>query len=224
MSHFNSSEIRNPGAYAAAVEARIRMNATKTRRAKWLSENADGERLYDWLNHVGEFADTCTCGAQGWDEHAYDCRTIHHPTTVGMFSGDFGKLLFKLQEDLDKWGHLSEKQTEIVRNALARTEVRLKEREARKVERLERDRATSKHVGVVGKREVFTLNVERVIRLDGEYGVSYIYLCKDVEGNVIVYKGTQYWEEPVVTVKATVKEHGEREGVMQTIIQRPTKV
>lgn len=222
----SGDDIRNPEAYSAAVSARIRKNASKTRNRQWLAQHADASRLQDWLNQRGEFEETCTCGAQGWNaEHTDDCRTVPHPTTPGMFSGDFGAMLLKMRDSLDNWGNLSEKQTDVVRKSLARAEQRIIDRAARKAERLAHDKVTSKHVGTVGKREVFTLNVERIITLDGDYGISYINLCRDADGNIVVYKGTQYWgDKPVVVVKATVKEHGEREGVAQTVIQRPAAV
>ena len=43
---------------------------------------------------------------------------------------------------------------------------------------------------------------------------------EDADKNVVIYKGTKLYEG-IVTVKATIKEHGEREGVKQTKIARP---
>ena len=45
----------------------------------------------------------------------------------------------------------------------------------------------------------------------------------DADGNVVVYKGSTTVGEKgeTVTLKATIKDHGEREGVNQTIIARP---
>jgi hypothetical protein len=61
--------------------------------------------------------------------------------------------------------------------------------------------------------------------LDGIYGSSYLHICRDNDDNVIIYKGTQHWGNGAqVTFMAKVKEHGVRDGVKQTIIQRPTKV
>ena len=48
---------------------------------------------------------------------------------------------------------------------------------------------------------------------------------RDDNHNIIIYKGTQYWGSGAeVTCTAKVKDHEVREGVKQTIIQRPTKV
>jgi hypothetical protein len=57
------------------------------------------------------------------------------------------------------------------------------------------------------------------------YGFSYINICRDADGNVVIYKGTQNWGKGTeVACMATVKDHAVRDGVKQTIIQRPTKV
>jgi hypothetical protein len=41
----------------------------------------------------------------------------------------------------------------------------------------------------------------------------------------VIYKGSNYWGKGAqVKCLAKIKEHGERNGVKQTIIQRPTKV
>jgi hypothetical protein len=57
------------------------------------------------------------------------------------------------------------------------------------------------------------------------YGSSYLHVCRDDNQNIIIYKGSQYWGSGAqVNCTAKVKEHGVRDGVKQTIIQRPTKV
>mgnify|MGYP000270542888 CR=1 FL=1 len=43
---------------------------------------------------------------------------------------------------------------------------------------------------------------------------------EDIDGNVVIYKGTKLYEGFVI-IKATIKEHGERDGVKQTKIARP---
>ena len=51
----------------------------------------------------------------------------------------------------------------------------------------------------------------------------YIHICEDAQANVIIYKGKADFplKGETATIVATVKEHGLREGVKQTIIQRP---
>jgi hypothetical protein len=61
-----------------------------------------------------------------------------------------------------------------------------------------------------------------VFSFEGQYGFTYINICKDAAGNVIVYKGSNNFEEgETLTVKATVKAHDERDGIAQTLIARP---
>lgn len=231
------TEIENPAAYDAAVAFAIKRNASKTRRTKWLAVEGNS-RLYDWLNQTGEFKETVKCSAHTYEEHlevnAYRsdfppeyvycdcCQTVHHPLIKGMFSGDFGKFMFQMKEALDEWGSLTEKQTEIVRNALARAEKWEAERQAKYAAQREEELSASGHVGEVGKRQEFTLTVQRVMAYDSDYGTTYINVCKDAEGHVVVYKGSNGWDKgETLTVKATVKEHSEYNGVKQTIIQRP---
>jgi hypothetical protein len=52
---------------------------------------------------------------------------------------------------------------------------------------------------------------------------------EDADQNVFIYKGTSgaltdCYENDAVSLMATVKDHSEREGVKQTIIQRPKRI
>jgi hypothetical protein len=82
------------------------------------------------------------------------------------------------------------------------------------------------HVSTVGQREEFTLTINKLMELDGMYGMTYIHIMTDANGNAFVYKGSKELGEQgaTVTVKATVKEHGAYNGVAQTIINRPKAV
>ena len=84
--------------------------------------------------------------------------------------------------------------------------------------------AASRHIGTIGERITITLTCDHVIEFDGMYGTTYINLMRDADGNRIVYKGTKCLTDKgsSVTVKATIKDHGERDGERQTIIARPT--
>jgi hypothetical protein len=109
-----------------------------------------------------------------------------------------------------------------VRRALTRAEDRLTKANQRREERIAADRAISKHVGTVGERREFALTVNKVFSFESQYGRTFINICKDADGNVIVYKGSNGFEEgDALTLKATVKAHDEREGVKQTLIARP---
>jgi hypothetical protein len=111
-------------------------------------------------------------------------------------------------------GNLTEGQLNAVKTSLQRNAAR------------EAARAASQHVGVVGERMELTVTVDVVIHLEaGGYGwaAPSIYLGRDSQGNRIVYKGTGNFAGKGETVRviATVKEHGERQGELQTIIARP---
>ena len=56
---------------------------------------------------------------------------------------------------------------------------------------------------------------------DNQWGVTYLYKLVDVDGNIFIW----YASRPCSatggeTIKATVKDHGERNGVKQTIVTR----
>jgi hypothetical protein len=67
------------------------------------------------------------------------------------------------------------------------------------------------------------------------FGTSYIYIMEDANQNTVIYKGTSKavaWtldgafrvKGDTLTITATIKDHGVREGVKQTIIERPKAV
>jgi hypothetical protein len=80
-------------------------------------------------------------------------------------------------------------------------------------------------VGNVGERQSFTVIVMHIVELETMYGFSYINICRDADNNVVIYKGTQKWKKgSQIDCVATVKAHDIRDGVKQTVIQRPSKV
>ena len=108
-----------------------------------------------------------------------------------------------------------------MRNAIVKT---LDKRATQKAEWAERD-SKCEFVGTVGERQAFSLKVIIIVELESMYGSSYLHVCRDDNQNIIIYKGSQYWGSGAeVTCTAKVKDHDVREGVKQTIIQRPTKV
>jgi hypothetical protein len=230
-SAYMDGDIEHPAAYEAAIRARIKANAAKTRRKNWFAAYPDAQRLWDWLHGYGEFESRFSCGLVGSDYENHRCAEMdrccgkgvaEHPTRIGMFAGNFGGTLLEMREAIMEWGGLTDKQTDLVRRALARAEERVVNANKRREERVAADRATSQHVGTVGERREFALTVGKVFSFEGIYGTTYINICKDADGNVIVYKGSNGYEEgETLTVKATVKAHDEREGVAQTLIARP---
>ena len=235
INHQIGDHVEHPAAYEAAIKARIRANASKTRRQNWLATHADAERLSDWLHQSGEFRDRYACGNVWSNDRGaccenYDFKCSHigpkaHPLVAGMFAGDFGQLLLKMRDSLVEWGGLTDKQTDLVRRSLARAEERLLKAKERREERIAGDRATSRHVGTVGERIELTLHCEKVFEFASQFGMTYINICRDESGNVVVYKGSNGFEEgETLRVKATIKSHGERDGVAQTFIARPKAI
>lgn len=84
--------------------------------------------------------------------------------------------------------------------------------------------AVSQPVGTVGERRDFVLTIVSNYYRDGLYGRQYMTNFVDAEGNVIRFVGAVDLGKPgaKVTLKATIKDHSEYEGVKQTIIARPT--
>lgn len=82
---------------------------------------------------------------------------------------------------------------------------------------------SSQHVGQIGDRLTLPLTVVFVTSYDTAFGTCFVTILNDIEKNVLVYKGnkTLGGKGDQITVTSTIKEHGERDGVKQTIISRP---
>jgi len=80
----------------------------------------------------------------------------------------------------------------------------------------------SQHVGTVGKRATFAVEVDRVAHFESMYGIVWIVTMRDEAGNALVSKSTSFRAErgKKLTIKATVKEHSEYRDEKQTVIQR----
>lgn len=78
------------------------------------------------------------------------------------------------------------------------------------------------HVGTEGKRETFEVTVERVNYFDTAFGTKWVLTMRDARGNAIVSKSTSFHRErgTKLRFKATIKEHSEFRGELQTIVQR----
>jgi hypothetical protein len=87
----------------------------------------------------------------------------------------------------------------------------------------EHEALLSKHVGIIGDKIKFAAKMKFVKGFVGYYGTVWVNVMKDDLGNVIVYKGTKPLakKDEAVTIIAKVKAHGIRDGVRQTIIERP---
>ncbi len=197
--------ILNEARYEAAKSRNIRLNANKTRRAKWMA--LDGaKRVDEFLFEQGEFEPS-------YREDGY--FVAMHPVVKACL-GDF---YTKMRESVNEWGGLTEGQTNAVLAMIERGEERVAGYAAKRAE----EAAKSNWVGTVGERRDFTVTIRNVVVIDGVYGASYLHIMHDADGNSVIYKGTNVLGEKgaLVTIKATIKEHGEREGVKQTKISRP---
>lgn len=177
----------------------IRMNAQKGRRAVWMKLEG-AVRVNEFLFQFGEFSPS----------YGEDGRyAAQHPVVKAAHGNDF---YHAMQDNIMTYGGLTEKQNEAVLAMIARAEV--------KVAGYAEKAAKSNWIGTVGERRAFSLTVRHVVTLDGIYGTSYLHIMEDIDGNVVIYKGTKLYEGFVI-IKATIKEHGERDGVKQTKIARP---
>lgn len=166
------------------------------RRTKWLEFRNAHQALVEALAWHGELAQE---GLEGADAFLAD-----------------------MYAKLEEWGSLTDGQV----SAAQKTIARLAERAMA--------RATSQFVGTVGKRLVLTLTVEHIIKLQSQdafspggryhqWALPSIFLCRDDNGNRIVYKGASDFgaKGDTVRVKATVEGHDTYKDENQTKIARP---
>jgi hypothetical protein len=199
LQSLDSGEIRYPAAYAAATKSRIIANARKT----WLANTPRAHEILD---------------------AAEDGRDYNNGR-VSYKDGFIGSMAYSL----DTYGKLTPNQcTAILKGIDARA--------ARKAEWANEKAALDAkrtHIGTVGQKVTLTLTIVHIVVLNGMYGTTYIHIMEDADKNVVIYKGNSTavgWtpegqprgKGDTFIVTATVKEHGVREGVKQTIIQRPT--
>jgi hypothetical protein len=82
--------------------------------------------------------------------------------------------------------------------------------------------AISEYVGVIGKRQNFTVMVEKVLQLDGAYGTSHMHIMTDDKGNRLTWFSTGKVLDTgvLLLIKGTPKKHEEYKGTKQTILSR----
>lgn len=86
-------------------------------------------------------------------------------------------------------------------------------------------RPDSQHVGAVGDRIELTVTVEKIHEFEGSYGVVGIHKMTDENGNDITWfaSGKNWLDDDGVKtyrIAATVKNHGEYNGRLQTLVTR----
>lgn len=191
MANNFSPVIEFPARYEAARKSYILANANKT-----------FARTYPDFREVLDFI---ACG-----------RIYNDDQIVGYNDGFFGSLAAAY----DKFGKLTPGQVEAVRKCIAKRN----ERRAEWADKQAALNANRQHLGEVGKSITLTLTVVHIVVLDSLYGENYIHICEDDKQNVVIYKGKSYdfpLKGETATITAKVKEHGVRDGVKQTVIQRP---
>lgn len=98
------------------------------------------------------------------------------------------------------------------------------EREAKYEAEKAKEREASGHIGQVGQRMVIDIaEMKLLTSWDTQYGTTYLYKFIDTAGNTLVWFASKTMET-ASKIKATIKEHTERDGVKQTVITRCTAV
>lgn len=196
---YGNQPIENPVAYERAIHRNILANAQLT-----------FSRTYPEFREILDFI------AAG--------RKYHDGNVCGYEEGFLGSLAHAY----DTYGKLTPNQVSAVLKSIEK-------RNARRAEWADKKAALDakrQHVGTVGEKITLALTIRHIVTLDGMYGTSFIYIMEDAEQNVVIYKGNSSvvgWTPEgevrgagdTLTITATVKEHGVREGVKQTVIQRP---
>lgn len=124
---------------------------------------------------------------------------------------------------------------EMVEQCIARVRISVPQIELieRKIAETARRTATQ-YVGTIGERREFTCTLLSFRVFDGKFGRSYLHIMRDSSGNTIKYMGSAVladvrWEDDsaiwdkaaAFTFTATVKEHTEYNGELQTAVARP---
>ena len=189
-----SPVIENPVAYENAIKRNIIANAQKTWRAN--------------IERASEIESALIAGI------SYNDR--------GDFKGYNDDFMGSMAKAFYTYGKLSPKQSEAILKGI---DARI----ARKAEWADKKAvidAKREHIGTVGEKLTITLKVVHIVEFETAFGINYIYICEDENQNTIIYKGKSVAmpnKGETVTVIATIKEHGVRDGVKQTVIQRPKK-
>lgn len=187
--------IDNPEAYARATRARIIANANTTFR-----------RTYPDYAEIEAFL---------------SAGRVHDE--VGNFQAYKDGFVGSLASAYDTYGKLTEKQVLAVRKCIEANNARRAEWADKKA-LLD---ASRKHIGTIGEKITLSLTCVHSIQLDSTFGTTFINICEDEEKNIIIYKGNAIGfpcKGETATIRATIKEHGVRDGVKQTVIQRPKAI
>ena len=192
------TNIEHPAAWEAARKRNIIANAQKT----WTANTPRAQEIADAI-----------CAGR--------IEELTYTTYVDNFVGSMARAF-------DTYGKLTPKQCEAILKGID-------QRAAKKAEWASEKAALNANrafLGTVGQKVTMTLTITHIVALEGIYCTTFIYIMEDAEKNVVVYKGNSNavgWtpdgavrvKGDRLTITATVKEHGVRDGVKQTVIQRP---
>lgn len=87
-----------------------------------------------------------------------------------------------------------------------------------------RDAALSGYIGTIGVKVELVLTIVHIETFAGIYGNTHLHIMRDGSGNVVIYKGSNKRiaaKGASIRISAKVKSQGERNGVKQTVIERP---
>ena len=187
------------GAWVAAARAQIEGRAAAKKDREFRAANADADAI---LKFIARKAFTWASDVD-WHLAGY---SIQKMPQRNFFD--------KIHASVDKWGAPTQGQADAIR--------RIMEQETEKKAQWAARDARSEHIGNVGDK----IEVEAVVYFQTSYstqwGVTEITGFRSGD-NIIIHKGTapSVNKGDRVILKATVKEHGERDGVKQTIVTRP---
>lgn len=190
--------IQNESAYNAAIKRNIIANAQRT----WASNTP----------RHGEIEAALEAG------RLYEYK---HVTYTDNFIGSMAKAF-------DTFGKLTPNQSAAILKGIDA-------RAARRAEWSDKQaalNASRQHIGEVGQKVELELTVKKIIEIEGmkfsyyDSGITFLYIMEDADQNVVIYKGNSAAfstvdEGSTYRFTATIKEHGVRNDVKQTIIQRP---
>jgi len=120
---------------------------------------------------------------------------------------------------LVRYGAISSSQVNLLEKLIGQIE----ERDVRFAARKAQD-AKSNYVGEIGFRGDFELTVMFATSYPTQWGIVTVTGFKDDAGNVFIHKGTAELDVrkgDAVLLKATIKDHKDRDGIKQTILMRP---
>jgi len=207
------SFIENEAAYEKGKQAAIRFNRIKGNRKRWVAESGQQivDRCTDFLAETGEFGRVVVRNKDGWEEFE----------TNPFVKVSFGEFYRKMHKSLLDWGRLSPAQEKAVLGMIEKAQERIAERAAAK----EAKAASAQHIGAVGERRGFELTIKFMTSFETRFGYTFVHVMEDAAGNVVVYKGSKAIGQKgdSVSLTATIKEHGVRDGIAQTIIARPAQ-